>query len=47
MIVTDGDQRFEVRITSDTEKNGTIAFVHNNLFRKYCFHKYERKIKEE
>jgi hypothetical protein len=28
MIVTDGDKRYEVRITSDTEKNGTIAFVH-------------------
>ena len=28
MVVTDGDKRYEVRITSDTEKNGTIAFVH-------------------
>ncbi len=28
MIVTDGDKRYEVRISSDTEKNGTIAFVH-------------------
>ena len=30
MVVTDGDKRYEVRITSDTEKNGTIAFVHKN-----------------
>jgi hypothetical protein len=28
MIVTDGDKRYEVRITSDTQKNGTIAFTH-------------------
>ncbi|MEO7801330.1 MAG: hypothetical protein ABIR81_04990 [Ginsengibacter sp.] len=28
MIVNDGDKRYEVRITSDTQKNGTIAFVH-------------------
>ncbi|MEO6329623.1 MAG: hypothetical protein ABIO55_11850 [Ginsengibacter sp.] len=28
LIVTDGNNRYEVRITSDTEKNGTIAFVH-------------------
>jgi hypothetical protein len=28
MIVHDGDKRYEVRITSDTQKNGTIAFVH-------------------
>ena len=27
MIVKDGNNRYEVRITSDTEKNGTIAFV--------------------
>ncbi len=27
MVVKDGDKRYEVRITSDTEKNGTIAFV--------------------
>lgn len=30
MIVKDGDKRYEVRITSDTEKNGTIAFVHKD-----------------
>ena len=28
MIVTDGNKRYEVRITSDTEKNGTVTFVH-------------------
>jgi hypothetical protein len=28
MVITDGDNRYEVRITSDTQKNGTIAFVH-------------------
>src|SRR5258706_5160603 len=28
MIVTDGDKRYEVRITSDTERNGTIDFEH-------------------
>jgi len=28
MIVIDGDNRYEVRITSDTQKNGTIAFTH-------------------
>ena len=28
MVVRDGDKRYEVRITSDTQKNGTIAFVH-------------------
>ena len=26
MIVHDGDNRYEARITSDTEKNGTIRF---------------------
>ncbi|MEJ7675812.1 MAG: hypothetical protein WKF59_24675 [Chitinophagaceae bacterium] len=26
MIVRDGDNRYEARITSDTEKNGTIRF---------------------
>ncbi|MEO6456013.1 MAG: hypothetical protein ABIN97_18175 [Ginsengibacter sp.] len=30
MVVTDGDKRYELRITSDTEKNGTIAFIHKN-----------------
>lgn len=30
MIVNDGDKRYEVRITSDTQKNGTIAFVHKD-----------------
>lgn len=29
MIVTDGDKRYEVRITSDTEKSGSVIFVHN------------------
>ena len=28
MIVTDGDHRYEVRITSDLEKSGAIRFVH-------------------
>ncbi len=28
MVVRDGDKRYEVRIISDTQKNGTIAFVH-------------------
>jgi hypothetical protein len=28
MIVTDGDKRYEVRITSDTEKSGSVVFVH-------------------
>jgi hypothetical protein len=28
MVVTDGDKRYEVRISSDNEKNGTLAFTH-------------------
>jgi hypothetical protein len=28
MVITDGDHRYEVRIISDTQKNGTIAFIH-------------------
>jgi hypothetical protein len=28
MIVTDGDKRYEVRIDSDTEKSGSVVFVH-------------------
>lgn len=28
MIIHDGDTRYEVRIVSDTEKNGTIRFTH-------------------
>lgn len=28
MIVTDGDNRYEVRIASDLQKSGTIRFVH-------------------
>ena len=28
MIVTDGDKRYEVRISSDTEKSGSVVFVH-------------------
>ena len=28
MIVTDGDKRYEVRMTSDTEKSGSVMFVH-------------------
>lgn len=28
MVVTDGAKRYEVRITSDTQKNGTIVFTH-------------------
>lgn len=30
MIVTDGTKRYEVRINSDTQKNGTIRFIHNS-----------------
>lgn len=30
MIVTDGDKRYEVRITSDTEKSGSVIFVHKD-----------------
>ncbi len=29
MIVTDGDKRHEVRITSDTEKSGSVVFIHS------------------
>lgn len=29
MIVTDGEKRYEVRITSDTEKSGSVVFVHD------------------
>jgi hypothetical protein len=29
MIVTDGTKRYEVRVTSDLKKSGTIRFVHN------------------
>lgn len=28
MVVTDGDKRYEVRITSDTEKSGSVVFEH-------------------
>lgn len=28
MVVTDGNNRYEVRITSDTQKNGAIRFIH-------------------
>ncbi len=28
MVVTDGDRRYEVRITSDLQKSGTIKFIH-------------------
>jgi hypothetical protein len=30
MIVTDGNKRYEVRITSDTEKSGSVIFVHGD-----------------
>ena len=30
MIVTDGDKRYEVRISSDTEKSGSVIFVHSD-----------------
>jgi ribosomal protein S16 len=30
MIVTDGDKRYEVHISSDTEKSGSVIFVHGN-----------------
>ena len=29
MIVTDGNKRYEVRIESDTEKSGSVVFVHD------------------
>jgi hypothetical protein len=29
MVVTDGDKRYEVRISSDYKKSGTIHFVHS------------------
>ncbi len=29
MVVTDGDKRYEVRISSDLQKSGTIRFVHH------------------
>jgi hypothetical protein len=29
MIVTDGNKRYEVRVTSDLKKSGTIRFVRN------------------
>jgi hypothetical protein len=29
LIVTDGNKRYEVRVTSDLKKSGTIRFVHN------------------
>ncbi len=29
MIVTDGDKRYEVRISSDLEKSGSVIFVHD------------------
>lgn len=28
MVVTDGDNRYEVRISSDLKKSGVIRFVH-------------------
>jgi len=30
MVVTDGDERYEVRISSDLKKSGTIRFVHKD-----------------
>ena len=30
MIITDGPNRYEVRITSDLEKSGVIRFVHKS-----------------
>lgn len=30
MIITDGDKRYEVRITSDLKKSGTIRFLHRS-----------------
>jgi len=30
MIVTDGDKRYEVHITSDTEKSGSVLFIHGD-----------------
>ena len=30
MVVTDGNNRYEVRIASDMEKSGTIRFIHND-----------------
>lgn len=34
MIVTDGDKRYEVRIESDTEKSGSVIFVHGDKEKK-------------
>jgi hypothetical protein len=28
MVVTDGNNRYEVRISSDLEKSGVIRFIH-------------------
>ena len=28
MVVTDGDNRYEVRISSDLQKSGVIRFIH-------------------
>jgi hypothetical protein len=28
MVITDGEKRYEVRISSDLKKSGTIRFVH-------------------
>jgi hypothetical protein len=28
MVVTDGDKRYEIRMTSDTEKSGSVVFIH-------------------
>ncbi|MEO5894028.1 MAG: hypothetical protein ABIQ31_27470 [Ferruginibacter sp.] len=30
MVVTDGEKRYEVRITSDLKKSGSIRFIHKN-----------------
>ena len=35
MIVTDGDKRYEVRITSDTEKSGSVIFVNIVISNRY------------
>ncbi len=34
MIVTDGEKRYEVHISSDTEKSGSVVFVHGKVQEK-------------
>lgn len=34
MVVTDGEKRYEVRISSDLKKSGTIRFIHKTKTEK-------------